>query len=183
MIYLIGGSPRSGKSILGQQISAELKIGWVSTDMLLELLRVKNDGSVKTEWNASAEAIRANAEWFFPYFERFIWGASSLAEHYLIEGVDFLPEHVAKLSTQYQIRAVFLGCSQMTLDIFDRFPGHSHGYRNLPEELRRQFAQDVPLWSGFIRQESERFGNPYFDMSKGFARCLKDAGAVLTAHS
>jgi 2-phosphoglycerate kinase len=183
MIYLIGGAPRSGKSILGQQISAELKIGWISTDLLLELLRVKNDGDVKTEWNASAEAIRANARWFFPYLERFIWGASSLAENYLIEGVDFLPEHVAKLSTKYPIRAVFLGCSQMTLDIFDRFPGRSRGYSNLPEELRRQFARDVPLWSEFIRQESERFGHPYCDVSKGFAQCLKDAGAVLTANS
>jgi hypothetical protein len=102
MIYLIGGAPRSGKSILGQQVSAQLKVGWVSTDLLAELLRLK-DEDVKAEWNAVPEAITALAEWFFPYLERFVWGASSLAENYLIEGVSFLSAQVAELSRQYPI--------------------------------------------------------------------------------
>ena len=41
MIYFIGGAPRVGKSILAQQISAHLRIGWVSTDLLMTQLRVK----------------------------------------------------------------------------------------------------------------------------------------------
>src|SRR5688500_4845814 len=98
MIYLVGGAPRAGKSILGQQVAANLKIGWISTDLLMELLRVKNDEGVKTEWNATPEAITANAEWFFPYLKQFVWGASSQAENYLIEGVDFLPAQVKQLS-------------------------------------------------------------------------------------
>ncbi len=40
MIYLIGGAPRVGKSLLGQQIAAKLRIGRTSADLLLELLRV-----------------------------------------------------------------------------------------------------------------------------------------------
>ena len=67
MIYLIGGAPRTGKSILGQRFAAKLKIGWISTDLLMELLRVQGDEGVKTEWNATPEAIASNAEWFFPY--------------------------------------------------------------------------------------------------------------------
>ena len=65
MIYLVGGAPRAGKSILGQRISTKLQVGWVSTDLLLELLRVKKDEGVKREWNAAPKAITANAEWFF----------------------------------------------------------------------------------------------------------------------
>ena len=42
MIYFVGGAPRTGKSILTQRISAKLKIGWTSSDLLIELLRVKN---------------------------------------------------------------------------------------------------------------------------------------------
>src|SRR5262245_33172753 len=128
MIYLIGGAPRAGKSILCQQVASRLKIGWISTDLLMELLRVKNEEGVKTEWNAALETITANAEWFFSYLERFIWGASSLAENYLVEGVDFLPTQVMQLSEKYQIRSVFLGCSEMTLERFDQFPGRSIGY-------------------------------------------------------
>jgi hypothetical protein len=115
MIYLVGGAPRAGKSILGQSIAAKRNVGWISTDVLVDLLRLKNEAGVKTSWDAAPEAIAAAAEWFFPYLERFVWGVSSQAENYLIEGVDFLPSQIAQLSGKYPIRAVFLGCSQMTL--------------------------------------------------------------------
>ena len=183
MIYFIGGAPRAGKSILCQQISAKLKVGWISTDLLMELLRLKKEEGVKVVWNAAPEAIRANAEWFFPYLERFVWGVSSLAEHYVIEGVDFLPEQVMQLSTKYPIRSVFLGCSRMTLETFDEFPGRSRGYSSLPEEMRRQIVQDVPRFSEFIREEAERFGYPYFDTSGDFAGRLNEAEAMLTTGS
>jgi len=180
MIYLIGGAPRAGKSILCQQVSAKLKVGWISTDLLVELLRLKNEEGVKTEWNATPEAIVADAQWFFPYLERFIWGVSSLAENYVVEGVDFLPGQVVQLSDKYQIRSVFLGCSQMTLETFDQFPGRSRGYSYLPEEMRRQIVLDVPLWSEFIRREAERFGYPYFDMIGEFPQRLDEAESLLT---
>ncbi|MAG35790.1 MAG: hypothetical protein CL878_06045 [Dehalococcoidia bacterium] len=180
MIYLVGGAPRAGKSILGQRISTKLRIGWISTDLLVELLRVKNVKG-KNEWNATPEAITANAEWFFPYLERFVWGVGSLAESYVIEGVDFLPAQIAQLSANYQMRSVFLGCSGMTLERFDKLPGRSRGYASLPEDVRRQFAQDVPLWSEFVREEAERFGCPYVDMMDNFRTRLGEAEAVLTA--
>jgi hypothetical protein len=87
---------------------------------------------------------------------------------------------VAKL-TQYPIRAVFLGCSQMTLARFDRFPGRSHGYAGLPEAMRRQIVHDVPLWSELIRQEASRFGYRYVDTSDNFSSRLHEAETVLTA--
>jgi hypothetical protein len=183
MIYLIGGVARVGKSILCQQLSAKLKVGWISTDLLVELLRVKDEKGVKTEWNAAPEAIMEDAQWFYPYLERFIWGVSSLAENYVIEGVDFLPAQVVLLSAQYQIRSVFLGCSQMTLETFDQFPGRSRGYSGLPEEMRRQIVRDVPLWSEFIRQEAERFSLPYFDMIGDFPQRLEEAETTLTTDS
>ena len=181
MIYLVGGAPRVGKSILAQQISAHLSIGWISTDLLEDMLRFKNVAGTKTEWNAAHEAIAAAAEWFFPCLERFIWGVNSMAESYVIEGVDFLPEHAVRLSAQYPIRVVFLGCSKMTIERFDHFPGRSRGYSGLPEEVRRQFAQDIPLWSKFVGQEAEHFGCPYIDMSDDFQLRLKEAEALLTA--
>jgi len=180
MIYLVGGAPRAGKSILSQRISAKLKIGWISTDLLMELLRVKNDEGVIVEWNAAPEAVAAAAEWFFPYLERFAWGVSSLAESYVIEGVNFLPAQVALLAAHYPIRAVFLGRSKMTLEQFDQFPGRSRGYAGLPEAMRRQIVQDVPLWSEFVRQEAECFGYPYVDMSDDFPLRLSEAEATLT---
>jgi hypothetical protein len=179
MIYFVGGAPRAGKSILGNQVAAKLQIGWISTDVLVELLRLAGDEGAPVEWDAAPAAILATAQWFFPYLERFVWGISSLAENYLIEGVGFLPAQIAQLSAQYEIRPVFLGCSTMTLERFDRFPGRSRGYAALPVKLRRQMAEDVPRWSAYVRQEAERFGYPYVDMSGDFASQLKVAETLL----
>lgn len=179
MIYLIGGAPRVGKSILGQRLCTTLKVGWVSTDLLMELLRVANAAGRKTKWDATPEAITAAAEWFFPYLERFIWGVSSLADHYVIEGVDFLPAQVAQLSTQYPIRTVFLGRSGLTLEGLTHYSERS-GYGSLPEALRRQMVEDVPRWSAFIRQEAERFGYACIDMASDFSSRLAEAEMVLT---
>jgi 2-phosphoglycerate kinase len=179
MIYLIGGAPRTGKSVLGQQVSVMLKSSWLSTDVLQELLRVRHAEGSKAEWNADPAAITAKAETFFPYLERFIWGVSSLADSYVIDGVDFLPAQVAQLAVHYPLRALFLGCGQMTLEHFDRFPGRSHGYASLPETTRRQIVHDVPRWSAFIQQEAGRFGYPYIDMSNNFAARLQEAAALL----
>jgi hypothetical protein len=115
---------------------------------------------IKTEWNATPEALTTNAEWFFPYLERFVWGVRSFSDDFVIEGVDFLPAQVAQLATHYPIRAVFLGCSNLTMEVFEHFPGRSRGYIGLPEAFRRQIVQDVPPWSAFIRQEAERSGTP-----------------------
>ena len=179
MIYLIGGAPRTGKSILSQRLATQLKIGWISTDLLIELLRAGCVQGAKTEWDATPEMVKAAAEWFFPYLERFLWGVSSMAESYVIEGVDFLPTQVAQLSVQYPIRSLFLGCSYMTLDRFEQFPGRSRGYAGLPEALKKQIVHDVPLWSAFIQQEATRFGYPYADMSQDFSVRLIEAEALL----
>jgi len=165
MIYLIGGAPRAGKSLLSQQLCTTLNIGWVSTDLL-------NAAGRKMKWDAAPEAITANAEWFFPYLERFVWGVSSLAGHYAIEGVDFLPAQVAQLSARYPVRAVFLGCSRLTLEGLTQFPGRLPGYGSLPEAQRRQIVEDVPRWSAFIRQEADRFGYTYVDMVGDFPQRL-----------
>lgn len=180
MIYLIGGAPRAGKSILGQRVAATLRIGWISTDSLMDILRVHDSNGIKTTWDASPQALQTNAEWFYPYLDRFIWGINSMTEHYLIEGVDFHLDGVTTLSKQYAIRVVFLGNSQLTLESFEQFGGRSRGYGNLPDALRQQIVKDVPIWSEFIRQETERFGFPYFDMGVDFDQELDKAHALLT---
>ncbi len=183
MIYLIGGAPRTGKSILCQQIAARLKIGWISTDLLVEMLRVKQVKGTKAEWNATPEAIAAAGNWFYPCLERFMWGVEAMAESYVIEGVAILPAQVAQLTAHYEVSTVFLGCSQMTLSRFDRYPGRSRGYAGLPEEVRRQFAHDIPRWSEYVQQEADRFGCPYVDMSDDFPLRLNEAEALLRADS
>jgi hypothetical protein len=180
VVYLTGGAPRVGKSLLAQRVAASQKIGWVSTDLLAELLRVKGDSGVPQEWDAAPEAIAATADWFFPYLERFVWGVSGMAAGYVVEGVSFLPAHVARLATRYEIRAVFLGCEGMTFELFEQF-GSTRGYAALPVAMRRQIADDIPRWSAFVRDEAERAGYPYVDVSGDFFARLEEAEALLSA--
>jgi hypothetical protein len=58
--------------------------------------------------------------------------------------------------------------------------GRSIGYHFLPEELRRQIARDVPLWSEFIRQLCDQYGCPYIDMVGNFPDRLDQVEAILT---
>ena len=180
MIYLVGGAPRVGKSILAQQTARKLAIGWISTDVLKELLRVQASNVMRIHWNEPS-TIAATAEWFFPYLERFVWGISSMTDHYLIEGVDFLPAQVTELATTYPVRAVFLGCSEMTRERFEHFPGHSPGYSGLPDHLREQIVQHVPMHSALVQREAEQFGYPYSDMVDDFQARLHTCEAVLTS--
>jgi hypothetical protein len=178
MIYLVGGAPRAGKSILGQRVAAHLNVGWIATDVLRSLVNDAGAG----HWDASPVAISATAEWFFPYLERFIWGINSLAaDGYLIEGVHFLPRHITVLSERFPIRSIFLGSSTFSLERFDGFPGRSHGYASLPIEFRRKIVQDVPLWSEFIAREAAGAGCRYIDTADDFEARLDDAQRVLTA--
>jgi 2-phosphoglycerate kinase len=179
MLYVIGGAPRTGKSILGQRLAAKLHIGWVSTDLLMEILRLVEEEGVKNNWNATPEAISQNATWFFPYLDRFISGIIAKAESYLIEGVDFLPAQITHLAESYPINSIFLGCLKMTLERFDQFPGHSPGYAKLPDEVRRQMAQDIPIWSKYIQQEAHKYGYSFIDMSDNFSMRVDEAETLL----
>jgi 2-phosphoglycerate kinase len=178
MIYLVGGAPRAGKSILGQRVAAKLKVGWIATDVLRSIVNEAGAG----DWDASPAAISATADWFFPYLERFIWGIHSLAaDGYLIEGVHFLPRHVAVLSERFPVRSIFLGSSTFSLERFEAFPGRSRGYAALPLELRKKIVQDVPRWSEFIAREAAGSGCPYIDTASDFEARLDAAQCALTA--
>lgn len=176
MIYLIGGAPRAGKSVLGQRVAAHLNIGWVPTDVLRSVLKADADES----WDATPEGITTSAEWFFPHLERFLRGIGALADDYLVEGVHFLPHHVAELAKSFAIRSVFLGCSTLTLERFNAFPGRSPGYAALPLELKRQIVQDVPAWSAFVAERARLAGYGYVDTAGDFAERLAEAELVLT---
>jgi hypothetical protein len=51
----------------------------------------------------------------------------------------------------------------------------------LPESKQRRIVQDVPRWSKFIQQETERYNYPYIDMSVDFSAHIDEAKALLTS--
>lgn len=101
-----------------------MEIGWISTDLLIQVLRVKNEDGTKSVWNGTPDAIVANAEWFFPCLERFIWGVSSTGYGLLPEEVRRqMVEDVPRWSTVIQQQAE--RCGYRYVDMADNFAERS----------------------------------------------------------
>ncbi|MCX6743823.1 MAG: hypothetical protein NT116_06365 [Candidatus Parcubacteria bacterium] len=131
MIYLIGGAPRCGKTILAKKIAATKKIGWISTDNLWEVVfysTPKSQRRAKFPFHFAPkpknkyhfEVYSPEEHWRMDMTESdSIWpGVKALIEHlincrhdYVIEGVNLLPRLVNQLkNTRYwkNIRVVYL---------------------------------------------------------------------------
>jgi len=181
MIFFVGGAARTGKSMLCQRLSASEGFGWISTDLISEILREAGIKMPDT-WDARPESISSRCDEFFPFLERFVVGVKSMTKNYVLEGVDFLPRHVAALEDRVELNALFLGRSEMTVEAVRQFHGKSPGYAALPEDVCRQIAADIPLWSSWIEGQAQEFGYPYMDMSRtDFSVQLEKALSTLTA--
>ena len=115
MIYLIGGAPRCGKTILSKKIAAQKKISWISTDSLWSVVLAGTPKSQiikkfpyrkyrldthEPELMLQAEITESNTLW--PGVKAFIKHLIDCRENYVIEGVHLMPELVQELKkTKY----------------------------------------------------------------------------------
>lgn len=130
MIYLIGGSPRSGKTILSKKLSEKLAVPYISTDVLrlFMVACLKHDdkynyfpfekmfdlsAAVDTfyEENSGDDMLAADlkeAENLMPGIIAFIDYFKKSNVNYIIEGVHFLPSLIANLKGDEGIRIIML---------------------------------------------------------------------------
>lgn len=132
MFYLIGGAPRSGKTILAKKLSRELNIPWVSTDSLeliamrytaekdfskifpKSVIRKKTEKSNDIMYNEFSvdqvvEAYIGQGKGLWPGIMSFIESENSYGHDYVLEGYHVLPELVSELQKDFPITSVFLG--------------------------------------------------------------------------
>lgn len=137
MIYLIGGSPRSGKTILARKLSQKLSIQNISTDLLrLFMIASLNPadkykyfpfekifdtaGSVESFYQSTtaSEMLAADiteAENLMPGILAFIDHLQKTETDYIIEGVHFLPSLIPHLKTAPNIKILILTKTDGTL--------------------------------------------------------------------
>ena len=129
MIYLIGGSPRGGKSILSRKLSKELNIPYVSTDNLrLVVLPYFKGGAKDKNFPHIKMFDLAAIDKFFQLYSgremlnadireaKSIWpGTKSLIDHllvckmdYIIEGFHLLPGFVKCYQGNKNVKIAFL---------------------------------------------------------------------------
>lgn len=166
MLYLIGGAPRCGKTLLAQRVASALGAGWCSTDTVRDVVAM-----LRPDY-ASAGGVGvlpgAEADLFFPYFERTAESCSYLAVDYVVEGVGFLPRHVEALAAWVDRRAVFVGMVEPRLDAILAHEGRNRWHRHLPPETLSAVPAWIADWSHTLRDECAAAGVPYVDLSADF---------------
>ena len=126
MLYLLGGTPRSGKSILAREINRRTGLPIVSTDLLRGVL-MQVDPELREAMKATDPIREVDA--FFRHFVQALLVAEIQLESCLIEGVGFLPRQIPQLTgiVRSELRACFVGRSAATIeDLFDHETEHRH---------------------------------------------------------
>jgi hypothetical protein len=178
VLYLIGGTPRSGKSILARQINRETGLPIVSTDLLRGVL-MQVDQELR-EAMIARDPIR-EAQAFFPHLAQTLKVAEIQLDDCLIEGIGFLPRDVPPLReiAKGEVHACFVGRSIATPeDLFGHETEHRI-YDDWTDEQRTALASGIEGWTVRLRENCAEHGVPFVDLAVGFDDALQKAKAIL----
>lgn len=162
-MYLIGGSPRTGKTLLAKRLAKRLGIGWLSLDtvrfvlrdLVPEVTQLDNFGKPPGPW----------ADLFYPYVRDAVLSSAYVAEDYIIEGVDFMPRHVRNLSAETPVTACFLGLSTVDMSTIDAHAGRMDYQKHLDQAVRDGYPAWIVRWTEEVRRECAETGIPFFDLA------------------
>ena len=190
MIYLLGGPPRVGKSIISKVITAKHGINVVSTDSLGAVLESVLNPEVEpglfvfNRFNEMTSVDRMNlmventAELVGYVIEEgcavwkavnpFILRESEEGRDVVLEGVAILPELVSQLEN-VDYRAVFVGNqgNEHKENIKKSAKQNEHDWmRCSSDEYIDAFATFVVQMSSYIEKEAHKYGFEYIEMDK-----------------
>jgi 2-phosphoglycerate kinase len=191
MIFLLGGPPRVGKSIISNEIRQKHAVSVVSTDTLGAVLEnvlrpeLVPDLFIFGEFNKLPMAeraklivenpaemmdhVRRESHVVWKAVDAFIRRENDEGRDALIEGVAVLPELVSRLEN-IPHRAVFIG---------NQGENHKENIRKSAEENEHDWMRDVSdqyigafaifvkRMSACIEQEAKKYGFKYIEMDKG----------------
>ena len=209
MIYLIGGSPKCGKTALAKKLSSILKIPWISTDSLQSVVQAytnKNDIPKKFPWSIrrketkgindiayntfSADEIikfyRTQAKSVFLAIEMMTICEITDGNDLIIEGYHIEPSLVIKLRKKYSeknVRGVFLIKTDRKKFVRDitktSTPNDWVIARTKNKETYLKIAEMICKYGKFFRNEAEKNRLAVFNMNDNFNDKIDNAIAHL----
>jgi len=180
VVYLIGGPPRCGKSVLARRLTTDRAIPFIPTDLIWAIVELSQP-EWRTPMRKGPGRIPAAAKMFEPYLERAITFLKPVAQPNGIEGEVITPETAARLSADGDLRAVFLvGLSATAADIVDS-RGPNPWLEAAAPDLVSSVTGEVRSWSRHVQSACRRLSLPCFDVGEDFERALADAADALMA--
>ncbi len=182
IVYLVGGAPRVGKSVLAQRRLATDGIPWLPTDVTRTVVRrVAPDVDAADQDPVDAVAL---GEAMYPHIERAVEVCAEEASWFLIEGFELAPSYPMRLRAALagtEIRACFLGHGCFSA-------GDLAGYRgpkpqsesDLSAGELRESASWIRHRSRQLRQQRDALRVPYVDVGEaGFEGAMAAAWRLL----
>ena len=188
MIYLLGGPPRVGKSIISSEIRQKHALSVISTDTLAAVLQralspeaapdlyvfeafnqipmAQRVQFITKEPAALVETVKRESQVVWKAVEAYIRREHDEGRAALIEGVAILPELVRQLD-DIPYRAGFVGNQgeDHHENIRKSAAENPHDWmRDESDSYIRAFAVFVNRMSGSIEQEAKQYGFEYIEM-------------------
>jgi hypothetical protein len=179
VIYLIGGPPRTGKTLLARRLGRRLGIGWLSLDTLRFVMR-----DVLPEVAELVGFGRPPGPWadrFYPYVRDAVLSSAYVEGDYIVEGVDFMPRHARALGAETPVTACFLGLSSPDLATIDAHSGRMDYQKHESRAVRDGFPGWIASWTAAVRAECQQLGLPFFDLSGDYEAQADRALQALTS--
>ncbi len=167
VLYILGGPARAGKTKIAESLGQELGLGWLSMDVVRSAVRSVSPELARVDVSVGSDP-RVEADAMQPTFELVARMSSRLAGDYLIEGVGFMPGHVAGLPRWIKRRACFVGLSSTTLSQIDTHTGANDWHRELPAEDAARLPGWIMDWSAIVERECHDAGIAYVDLAAGW---------------
>lgn len=184
MIYLIGGAPRTGKSIISNLLMQELSISWLSTDVLRTVIHdvtPAEEQAIKFPYGGFTSAdqltemqVKQMVDWQITETNSLQTCINSLIRHQIdvrdnqiLEGVHLSPQHIRMLMDnplfKDQIRSVFIISTDESIQLESMRKNTSHfdWLAGASDEAFESVANFVVAYGKWIQKECERYNLPY----------------------
>lgn len=159
MIYIIGGTPRVGKSTLASLILEKNKISTLSTDIIRNLIDF-----APTKVGIKDLPLEEKSEAFFPYFLQLLKILQNKYSDYVVEGDLFTPEQLSTIQEQIHFKCCFIGTSNITLEYLKKIKDEHDWVSRFPEEEQEKFPEQFIQRSKVTKTEALKYNFPYFDI-------------------
>lgn len=206
MIYLIGGAPRCGKTILSKQLAKQKNISYLSTDTIRHMIVActphrQRGKKFPIELHKSATPYNnlntlpprillkndiTESKSIWPSTRRLIEDLVESQEDFIVEGVHLMPmfvQHLRATLIWKQIKLIYVVKTNID-DILSGFQKNTSKHDWLAgalhdQDLLKKVTRMVQVESLYITQQARKFGFPVVDTGMDFEKKLRSVAKEL----
>lgn len=191
MIYLIGGAPRAGKSIISRQLMQELSVPWVSTDAFRTVansllspeeqkIRFPYVGFTSVDQLSDIDLAQmigwqiTEGESLQKFIRSFVGHQIGVMDSQIIEGVHFLPQTVRQLidepAFKDQIKTLHIVVTDIDIQLAAMRKNASHfdWLSGASGKTYEAVAHFVVAYGKWIKDECEKYQLPCIERKGQF---------------